>query len=513
MRSSWGRRVAMGAVLTVLAACGGDDDDGDARATFERSSPEETTTTLDQTEGIDLDGVAPDDQDDVIIEAALEEIEAFWDLEFDEVAAGTFQPVGGGFFPYGPDRELPTCGTRLSYREIAGNAFYCPTEDLLAWDTDSLTNEMLEEFGPISLVIVMAHEYGHAVQARGALSAGLPTIAGEQQADCFAGAFTAFVNDGESDALNVSVEALDLAVAGFLTLRDAPGTPTTDPAAHGSAFDRIGAFQDGFVNGVERCAEYEDIFASGGSTAIPLVFEDAEDFQSGGNAPFDPAEPGNIFDLTLGSLETFWAEEMEAQFGVEWDPLFQEDQVVAFDADDPATLPDCPGVDIDIDDAAGQAFTCFGDPDDPDDDFIAFDTALAADLYDGIGDFAVSTIISQQYAYVAQGLLGNDGRDRDTFLQADCFSGAWAGALTIATINEGSQALLSPDFDQDGEQQRVQISAGDLDEAMQSFLLLGEGADPDEVGTTFERVAAFRDGFLNGLGSCESYLEGGAPED
>lgn len=512
MGPRWARAAAIGVVLAVVAACGigDDDDDGDAVATFEREQGEdETTTTVDQTEGLDLDGVPPEDQDDVIIEAAIEEVEKFWDDRFPDLFGDRFQPVSGGFFPYGPDRPLPECGGPLTYEEIAGNAFYCPIEDLIAWDTDNLTNEMLAEFGPFALVIVMAHEYGHAIQTRAGFTG--PTIAGEQQADCFAGAFAAFVNDGETDVLNVSVEDLDKSIAGFLTLRDAPGTPTTDPSAHGSAFDRVSAFQDGFQNGADRCAEYEEIFDSGGSTAIPLEFQTQEDFQSRGNAPFDPSDENNIFDLTLGSLETFWAEAMEEQFDTEWEPLFQDDQVIAFDTDDPSTLPECPGADITVDDVAGEIFTCFGDPDDPEDDFIAFDIDLAADLY-RIGDFAVSGILSQQYSFVAQERLGSREDSKESFLQADCFSGAWAGAVTAATLSGEGQQLL-PEFSDDGQPQAVSISAGDLDEAVQAFLLLREGADPDEEGSTFERVAAFRDGFLNGLDSCETYLEEGPPSE
>jgi len=31
---------------------------------------------------------------------------------------------------------------------------------------------------------------------------------------------------------------------------------SSDPAAHGSAFDRVGALQDGFLHGVAKCATY-----------------------------------------------------------------------------------------------------------------------------------------------------------------------------------------------------------------------------------------------------------------
>jgi predicted metalloprotease len=521
MRSRWSRStrlVAAGLVATIaaagLAACGDDAEPAVSferrGTTFERQEDDDTAAPEDQTQGLDLDEVPVEDQDDVIIEAAISDVEDFWTDEFPSAVGGTFEPVGGGFFPYGPQRTLPTCGQRLTYEEIAQNAFYCPIDDLIAWDTDNLTNTLLEQFGPFTLAIVMAHEYGHAVQARGALNPNLATIAGEQQADCFAGAFTAYVNDGESDNFAIAIDDLDLAVAGFLQLRDQPGTSTADPSAHGSGFDRIGAFQDGFLNGAARCVEYSDIFERGESTAVDVPLTEDATGQVQFDAPFDPADPESIFLLTLGSLETFWADEMEAQFDEEWSALFQDDRVTSFSVDDPGSLPDCEGEDIDEEDAAGQAFACFGDEDDPDDDFIAFDIDEAARLYDEVGDFAVSGFLSQQYAFLAQELLGFLDGSKDAFLQADCFSGAWTGALTLATLNEGGQALLSPDFDQDGEPTNVSISAGDLDEAIQSFLLVS-GGNSDEQGSPFERVTAFRDGFFNGLASCATYLEDGAP--
>lgn len=503
------RLAASAAVALLLVAGCGDEEAGD-RDPIQREESEESTTTTEDDAGLDLEGIPVDDRDDAIIEATLDEVEAFWEETFPEVYGGNFVPVSGGFVPYGPNRELPSCGGPLSYEEIAQNAFYCPSDDVIAWDTDNLTNELLEEFGPFSLAIVMAHEYGHAVQTRVPVSG--PTVATEQQADCFAGAFTAFVEDGGSDVLEVSVDDLDSAVAGFLTLRDAPGTPASDPAAHGSAFDRVGAFQDGFLRGIERCVEYEEIYAEGGSTVIDLQFRDIEDFQSGGNAPFDPEAEGDIFELTLGSLETFWLDALPREFDTEWDPLLPDDQVVFFDPDDPETLPECPGTDITVDDVAGQAFTCVGDEDDPSDDYVAFDVNLLAEHYETIGDFAVSGLLAQQYAFVAQTLLGNVETDRESLLQSDCFSGAWTGVVTALTLTEGGQQFdPSLGF---GPEAGVAISAGDLDEIVQAFLLLGdeEGADAAQ-GSPFERVAAFRDGFLNGLETCADYLEGGAPTE
>ena len=52
---------------------------------------------------------------------------------------------------------------------------------------------LAEEFGPSILGVVLAHEFGHAIQARSrrCSTEGLPTITTEQQADCFAGAWVA----------------------------------------------------------------------------------------------------------------------------------------------------------------------------------------------------------------------------------------------------------------------------------------------------------------------------------
>jgi predicted metalloprotease len=501
----------MGVVLVALlvaAGCGGDDEDADLEPI--RIDREETTTTVDAAAGLDLDDIPVEDRDDAIIEATISDVEAFWDEEFPRVFGDEFEPVSGGFFAYGPNRELPECGGPVSYEQIAQNAFYCPPNDLIAWDTDNLTNGLLEEFGAYTLAIVMAHEYGHAIQARIPVS-GFDTIVTEQQADCFAGAFTAFVADGGSDVLSVSVDDLDSSIAGFLFIRDQVGTTSTAPGAHGSGFDRVGAFQDGFQNGTEACAEYPGIFQRGGTTVVDIPLDPRDPNE--GNAPLvagGPDEP-SIFDLTLGSLEIFFDLDVANALDFTWDPLYEEDQVIAFDSDDPESLPDCPGTDISVDDVAGIAFTCFGDPEDPSDDYIAFDSTLAADLHDQIGDFAVASLLAKQYAFVAQVLAGNLEDNQDSNLQADCLTGAYTGAVAAATLQEEGFPF-NPANPEDPDS-LLFLSAGDLDEAILAFLTLGEATDADIAGTPFQRVTSFRDGFFNGLETCVTYLEGGAPEE
>ena len=62
------------------------------------------------------------------------------------------------------DSAAPPCTT--DPQEVAGNAFYCSTEDVVAWDAQQLLPELQDKFGDFVIPVVMAHEWGHAVQAR-----------------------------------------------------------------------------------------------------------------------------------------------------------------------------------------------------------------------------------------------------------------------------------------------------------------------------------------------------------
>ena len=56
-----------------------------------------------------------------------------------------------------------------TYEEITEfAAFYCPDDDFIVYDDgeDGVLFSLAEEFGPTILGVVMAHEFGHAIQAR-----------------------------------------------------------------------------------------------------------------------------------------------------------------------------------------------------------------------------------------------------------------------------------------------------------------------------------------------------------
>jgi predicted metalloprotease len=425
-------------------------------------------------------------EDDAVVLAALQDVESYWTDTFPAVFDDRFEPIEGGFHAYGPNTDRVPCGSPPpSYEDIADNAFFCPVGDLIAWDTDRLIPDLRNEFGDFALGIVMAHEYGHVIQER----AGYVferTIAAEQQADCWAGSWTRWVNDGDAENFDVSLQDLDAALAGFLVLRDALGTPSNDPGAHGSAFDRIGAFQDGYQNGAAVCAEYDD----NNLEVVDIPFVGEADIASGGNAPYEEVEA-----FTTADLDGFWSNVFPEVFAAEWD---EPDAVQIFPSE--GGLPDCGGDEIDAGSVENEAFYCAPD------DFVGWDEEeLMPELYEEVGDFAMSTVIGNQYSRAAQIKAGNDGGTLEENLQADCFTGAWVASAVLH--DRGDFDEENPDANPNAN--RFLLSPGDLDEAVIAFLNFADPAEEFEAGegengTAFLRLTAARTGFLAAIDAGDS---------
>ena len=470
------RRALFAAILVVVAACsGGDGDDATPPPTGGSNGP--TSVTFEDTVTMPAVGNSSNTEWDQVMFRAIDDVQSYWDEAYPQAYGEAWQDISGGFWPYTADSEPPPCGNPPpSYVDIADNAFYCPSADLVAWDSQQLVPSMFEQFGPFSLGLVMAHEIGHAVQARYGYQG--PTITGEQQADCFAGSWTAWAADNSS-AFDISLDDLDLAVAGFLQLGDAPGSVSSDPAAHGSAFDRIGAYEDGFLNGVEKCATY----ATNPPPTFQLPFSSQEEFDTGGNLPF-----GQVEALIVSDLETWWGLVFPEVFGLEWTPV---SGAIPFD---PENGPACGGQTFEPEQYENAAFYCVAD------DYVAWDEVnLMPALYDNIGDFAQGEVVANQYSLAVQVRLGITENSIDANLQADCLTGTWAASLV-----PGVRSSF-------GLEETLTISPGDLDEAVTAFLAFGDSAADVDAGTgvngtAFQRIAAFRDGFLNGVSNCAAYL-------
>ncbi len=482
------------AVVCLLPACGVDLDDG-ADPAFRGGdggggrddgvigSPiEPSTSTVAPTTApppVDVE-VTGDDGSDLnkVAANAIADIEAYWTKVYPDVYGGDYEPLSGGFFAIdaGADPSgLPCSPTDIE--QVLYNAYYCPPDDAIAWDQEGLFPDLAEQFGDFAVAVVLAHEWGHAIQARADFAES--TVVTELQADCFAGAWVKHVRTDDDARFDISTQDLDLALAGILSLRDAPGLLPTDTNAHGSGFDRVGAFQDGYEETAERCTQYTE----GDPEPYQFEFLTDEEEASEGNLPFTETEQpdGSVVEgidtLAFTGLEQYWTEVFpDLSGGKEWEPL---DPAVAFSPGDP---PMCNGKEV----TQFRLFYCVPDR------YVGYDaeeTLPAA--HDDLGDFAVGSLFGTQYGLAVQEQLGNEAPDEITAtLRGDCYAGAWAAA--IIPNEDGRTEVTSA----------IVLSPGDLDEAVAVLLSFRSDSDRGRQGPGFERVKAFRTGVVRGPEEC-----------
>ena len=116
-----------------------------------------------------------------------------------------------------------------------------------------------EANGDMAITMVLAHEYGHSVQHQAGITNNkTPTLVSEQQADCLAGVYLRWVAEGKSPRFTLSTsDGLNNLLAAMIGLSDPllqRGDPEADENPHGSAFERVSAFQFGFTDGASSCA-------------------------------------------------------------------------------------------------------------------------------------------------------------------------------------------------------------------------------------------------------------------
>jgi predicted metalloprotease len=394
-----------------------------------------------------------------VVNRALNDVERFWTALYPSISEGKpFQPVQGRH-PYTESSPPPACGGEKGVYQP--NAFYCPDGDFIAWDAERLIPQLQTNFGQLLVALVMAHEYGHAIQHRLGVT-DQPTVVLEQQADCFAGAWLADAMAGHSGSFHgITAAQVDDALAGMLQLRDQPGTSATNAGAHGNAFDRVRALQDGVQNGAAKCAGYH----AGNLPITEVPFTEEQDAATGGNLPY-----GQAVDTLVKDAAAYWAQAYPQLSGQPWKDL----TVQPFD---PASAPACQSPDAI---AAGAAFYC------PEGDFIAYDDRRLQELYERLGDNAVGLLLGDLYARAVEHRRGHTTQGSSGQLTVDCLNGSW----TYDLLHRGTQS------------DTTRLSPGDLDEALAALLALGR-ATGGSGASGFDRIAAYRNGVLNGLPACE----------
>ena len=425
---------------------------------------------------------------DGYLTAALKDIQDFWADAYPEAYNSQWTPLAGTVYAAYPSRQdpIPACtrgnvGTSTYEQIRAGTAFYCPFGDFMAYDDDDRLPVMVDQLGREAVAVALAHEFGHAVQAR-AGEFDQPIVLLEQQADCFAGAWVAHVASGGSDLIAFDDRAVSAGLIAMITVADPILTDGTNPLAtanaHGTGFDRVGAFQDGFLGGVTRCTTF--FTENRAANLIDLAFE--PDDPNGGNLPLvDPGPidadtgPVDIVTLIPAGLDQYWTALLAAN-----DVSFTPPTFTPFSAD--GELPSCSAVDP----ASWPRSIVYC----PDDNTIYWDQDYAAALANDQGDMAVGYLMSNAYSEAVQTALASLQAGEPRALLDACLTGVWV-AWTIPKV----------------EGRKLYLSAGDLDEAVITAIILSDPTTDTNVhGSAFEAVDAFRTGVLGGLQECQTKI-------
>jgi predicted metalloprotease len=444
---------SVAAAVLLLAACSGPKP--------EVSGAKQDTASPPDTSNITIEGDPSAPVNKIAIQA-IADLEQYWGEQYPKLYNEDYEPVSGGYFAVYPSgSDAPPCANAAS--DVAMNAFYCSTEDVVAWDAEGLLPSLQERFGDFAIPVVMAHEWGHAVQARSNFTAR--TVTSELQADCFAGAWSKHAQD--DGVFDVSAADLDLALAGVLDLKDTPGTSKLDPDAHGSGFDRVSAFQDGYDNGLEKCKNYRD----DDPMVLELPFSTEEDAAREGNMPYD-----SIVNSVPYDIEDYWTQVYpELSDGQEWPPLRS---IEPFHPDEPPVCGGSP--------AEGYVlFYCVPD------DYVGWDNVMGMPrVYEQGGDYAVASLLATQWGLAALTRLGDESDEKTSTLRGDCLAGGYTASVILYNRPETST---------------FQISPGDLDEAITALLVFRGDGDVERQGAGWARVKAFREGVINGAQACLNY--------
>ncbi|MBN9097420.1 MAG: neutral zinc metallopeptidase [Pseudonocardia sp.] len=385
-------------------------------------------------------------------------LQGFWDQAFPAAFGQPWRDIRRFVPVHTASRSTatPPCVERAA--DLDGQAFYCPAADAVVWDADGLLPQIRREFGTAGVVVVLAHEVGHAVQTRLGVDeeqardpAAFPTILLEAMSDCYAGATLASL----SGRPGLDVGDRDTAVLALVGFRDPVGIGPSDASAHGNAFDRVSAFQDGWTGGPTLCAA----MTVAGRAFTERRFGSAADQARGGNLPLAQLLPAVETDARQ------WFTALAAPRAPGWRA--------------PA-LRTAPGASCSRPALTGQGPARFCAADGS----IDVDRPALTTLEDRFGDYAAATLVASRYAMAALTAMGRPAEGP----AAVCL----AGAYTARLLDPSGSFTLSP---------------GDLDEAVQ-VLLTADWAARSPQGTVdgsedgFDRVTRFRQGVRQGAASC-----------
>lgn len=404
---------------------------------------------------------------DQLAAQSVSDLEAFWTTTYPNTFDGDFKPANA-LISWDPRQLRGTFCKSRTFLLI--NAAYCYLDNTIGWDRRLLLPALRSAYGDMAITMVLAHEYGHAI----ARTAGItkrrqtPTLVAEQQADCLAGVYLRWVAQGDSPRFTLSTgDGLNGVLAAMLTLRDPLLNPeeTIGNNEHGSAFERISAFQFGFTEGADSCRGIDAKEIEQRRGELPVQLQQNET----GEVP-----------VSEDSVRII-VEAMDIAFTPAKPPQLTFDTATASSCTDARPSPPasyCPATNtIAVDLPALQAM---GTP------------SKDAKLATLSGDNTAYSVLMSRYLQAVQVQHGGLVLDNAAAsLRTACLTGVATTKLSegITTSNGGIIAL----------------TAGDLDEAVSGLLTNGLAAgdiNGESVPAGFSRIDAYRTGVLGDFDRC-----------
>ena len=404
---------------------------------------------------------------------SINDIEEYWKGVYSQSLKGAFLPVGKLESYDSNQPSSPLICHSESYKLV--NAFFTSRCNLIAWDRGVFMAVAQKYFGDMSVNGVLAHEFGHALQSMAKLVTKKdPTIVREQQADCFAGVYMYWVADGKSPRFTLSTaDGLDHVLAGLITTRDpVMDADTENDNEHGSAMDRVSAFQMGFIDGAPACAgiNKQEVEHRRGDLPKTLRVNLNGDPESG-EVPINEDTLAQLMEL-MGKV---------------------------FRPSDrrrcPTRRPNCPDAK-----ASPPASYC------PATNTIVVDLPGLAALGKVAdekehtlpqGDDTALSVVMSRYALAEQ-------HERGLAMQSP-----WTALRTACLTGVAHRKMAEPIDVPSGD--ALTLSAGDLDEAVAGLLtnrMVASDADGTSVPAGFTRIAAFRAGVVGQMDPCYSRYPG-----
>jgi predicted metalloprotease len=405
---------------------------------------------------------------------ALNDIEEFWKQNWPDAAKKPFKAVSSVVSYDSRDRQSPpVCNIRT-----AGviNAAYVYSCNLVEWDRGQLFPSAKNYFGDMSVVGILAHEFGHALQVNGGLvnTRTTPTLVMEQQADCFAGVYLRWVAEGHSSRFTLSAgDALSHVIAGMLKISDPIMTEAelqeSENQAHGTGLDRVSAFQMGFVSGSGTCAKIDMDEIKKRRAGEPLALQE----DPSGEATTGEVEINNENITTLVEI-------LGKVFSPKSPPTLSFASTTCPDAKPTKGASYCPSTNTLIADI--PTLQEIGKP------------GGRKGMTDPMmlqGDNTAMSIVASRYALAVQHERGLPLNAPPTGVRTACLTGAAErGMAEPVSIPSGKQLVLT---------------GGDLDKALIGLLVNGMAAS-DVNGANmpagFTRALAFRAGVMDNTDQC-----------